>query len=128
MRRCRRAVTGIGGGGAPAGGVAPGGLAGRAGVECRGGGGRSGGGGSRRATGSIAGRALSTDGAPLARARITLVSSALSEARVALSRADGGFEFPHLPAGSYTVTATRSGFASRAYSEHSASRGTAIAL
>jgi hypothetical protein len=82
----------------------------------------------RTATASIEGRALSSDGAPLARARITLVSSALAAARVTLSRADGGYGFAHLPAGSYTITATHSGFVSRPYSEHSSSRGTAVAL
>ena len=71
---------------------------------------------------------MSSDGAPLARARITLVSSALAAARVTLSRADGGYGFAHLPAGSYTITATHSGFVSRPYSEHSSSRGTAVAL
>ena len=82
----------------------------------------------RAGTGSINGRALSSDGAPLARARITLVSSALAYGRVALSQADGSFAFAHLPPGSYTVTATHSGYVSRAYSEHSSSRGTGVAL
>src|SRR3954447_16678045 len=70
----------------------------------------------RAGTGSIGGRALSGDRAPLAGARITLLSSALAEARVALSRADGGYSFAHLPAGAYTITATHSGFVSRSYS------------
>ena len=82
----------------------------------------------RVAAGSIKGRVTSPAGAPLARARVTLASPALAEARVALSGADGGYEFSHLPAGSYTVTATRSGFASKGYSEHSSNRGTAITL
>ena len=47
---------------------------------------------------------------------------------MALSSADGGYGFSHLPAGSYTVTAIRSGYASRGYSEHASNRGTAITL
>ena len=90
---------------------------------------RAQGGRSAVGTGSLKGRVLSsTDEAPLARARITLVSPALPDPRVALSRADGEYEFTRLPAGTYTITATRSGYAARGYSEHRSARPTAVTL
>ncbi|MEN3338770.1 MAG: hypothetical protein V7647_2446 [Acidobacteriota bacterium] len=80
-------------------------------------------------TASISGHVLSgADGAPLARARVTLVSPALTDPRVALSRAGGEYDFVHLPAGSYTITASRSGYASRGYSDRPSARTTAVTL
>jgi hypothetical protein len=65
-----------------------------------------------RGAGSITGTVTSTAGAaPVARARIVLASPALSNTRVALSRADGTYEFQHLPPGAYSLTATRTGYA-----------------
>ncbi len=67
----------------------------------------------RDGTASISGKVLSsTGGTPLARARIVLASAALSEARVALSAADGSFQFAHLPGGTYSLSASRTGYAS----------------
>lgn len=72
--------------------------------------------GVRAGTGSITGSVVSsTDVVPLGRARIVLTSPALSEGRVALSRPDGTYDFKHLPAGSYALSASRSGYASQTY-------------
>jgi hypothetical protein len=60
----------------------------------------------------VAGRVIArADQTPLERARIVLTSPALAEGRVTLSAPDGSYRFEHLPAASYSLTATRSGFA-----------------
>jgi hypothetical protein len=83
---------------------------------------RQAGAGPRSGTGSITGKVVSsTDVAPLGRARIVLTSPALPESRVTLSRADGRYEFTRLPAGSYFLSASHTGYATQAYGER---RGT----
>lgn len=77
------------------------------------------------ATGSIAGAVRSAaDAAPVARARIIASSPALAQPRVTLSGADGRYAIPALPAGTYTVTATRTGYATQTFGS---GRGTASA-
>jgi hypothetical protein len=74
--------------------------------------------GPRVGTGSITGKVVSsTDVAPLGRARIVLTSPALPDSRVTLSRADGRYEFTRLPAGSYFLSASHTGYATQAYGE-----------
>ena len=86
---------------------------------------RQAGAGVRVGTGSISGKVMSsTDVVPLGRARIVLTSPALPESRVTLSRADGRYEFTRLPAGSYFLSASRTGYAKQAYGER---RGTPAA-
>jgi hypothetical protein len=53
----------------------------------------------------------SIDDTPVTRARVTAVSDALPGPRVALSGPDGKYSLADLPAGSYTVSVARSGFA-----------------
>jgi len=61
--------------------------------------------------GSLSGTVVSSaDRAPLARARVVLTSPALTEPRVTLSGANGTYQFQYLPAGSYALSATRSGY------------------
>lgn len=64
------------------------------------------------ATAQIAGVIKSSsDDSPVTRARVSAVSDALPGPRVALSGPDGKYSLGDLPAGSYTLTVTRSGFA-----------------
>ena len=53
----------------------------------------------------------SIDDTPVARARVSAVSDALPGPRVALTGPDGKYALADLPAGSYTVSVARSGFA-----------------
>jgi hypothetical protein len=48
--------------------------------------------------------------AALPRARVTLTSSSLSKPRATISAADGTFRFDRLPAGSYAIAVSRSGY------------------
>ena len=48
---------------------------------------------------------------------MVLTSPALAEPRVTLSGADGTYQFQHLPAGSYSLSATRSGYAPQEYGQ-----------
>jgi hypothetical protein len=74
--------------------------------------------GARAGTGSITGRVVSSpDDLPLGRARIIISSPTLPEARVAISGADGTFAFDRLPAGSYSLAASRSGYAPQSHME-----------
>ena len=57
------------------------------------------------------------DDAPLARARVAAVSPGLPEPRVVITGADGKYTIADLPAGAYTVTATRTGFAPFTYGQ-----------
>ncbi len=60
-------------------------------------------------SGSVRGRVSDPSGAPVAGAAIAAHSDSLR--REALTNTSGGYWFPDLPAGVYTVQATRSGFA-----------------
>lgn len=80
-------------------------------------------------TASLAGRVMAADSStPLARARVILTSQALSEPRVAISAADGGYRFEHLRAGDYLVSASRSGFAPQEYGERRSGSGAPVKL
>lgn len=68
-------------------------------------------------TASIAGRVLAADtGRPMKRARVQ-AQSPQSGGRTAITDADGRFEIAALPAGKYTVTATKTGFVSVSYGQ-----------
>jgi hypothetical protein len=68
------------------------------------------------ATASLAGMVVHAGTrTPIARARVTATSPALPEARVAITGADGRFDFRKLPAGAYSLVATRTGFASQQF-------------
>jgi carboxypeptidase family protein len=80
-------------------------------------------------TGSLGGTVVnSADRTPLARARVVLTSPALAEPRVVLSGADGTYQFQHLPAASYSLSATRSGYAPQEYGQRRAATGTPVSL
>jgi len=68
------------------------------------------------------------DDAPLARARVVATSAALPQPRVAISGRDGRYTIADLPAGSYVVTATRTGFATASYAQGRSMSGTPIAI
>jgi Carboxypeptidase regulatory-like domain len=68
------------------------------------------------------------DDAPLARARVMATSPALPEPRVAITGADGKYAITDLPAGTYTLTATRTGFVSSRYGQGRAMTGTPVAV
>ncbi|HYM09888.1 MAG TPA: TonB-dependent receptor [Bryobacterales bacterium] len=61
-------------------------------------------------TGSIAGTVLDSSGAPIAKARIGATNTATGLNREALSATDGGYVFPLLPVGPYSVTVEAPGF------------------
>jgi hypothetical protein len=65
----------------------------------------------KKGTGIIKGRVVTADGGrPLRRVQVTVSSPDLSEARNVSTSTQGGFEVKELPAGRYTVTASRAGF------------------
>lgn len=81
------------------------------------------------ATGSLAGAIVSsTDRAPLARARVILTSQVLTEPRVTIAGASGGYRFDRLPAGSYSLTASASGYAPQEYGARRAAPAAAVPL
>jgi hypothetical protein len=69
-----------------------------------------------------------SDDKPLGRARVTAVSSTLPEPRVTITGADGRYAITDLPAGSYTVSATRTGYAPQTYGQGRAIMGTPVVL
>lgn len=81
-------------------------------------------------TGSITGRVLTTTdpAGPIVRARVILSGEAVPESRIAITGEDGTFTFDKLPGGSYTVTASASGFAPQAYGQRRGGPAAAIAL
>jgi protocatechuate 3,4-dioxygenase beta subunit len=81
--------------------------------------------GTARISGSVKNAA---DDAPLARTRVIATSPALPEPRVALTGADGRYALTDLPAGAYTITATRTGFAPLVYGQGRALAGTPVAV
>jgi hypothetical protein len=73
------------------------------------------------ATGALAGSVIHAETRrALARARVTVTSPALPEPRVIITGPDGRFEFRNLPAGAYSVTVTRTGFAAGRFGERRA--------
>lgn len=68
------------------------------------------------------------DEKPLARARVVATADALGEPRATLTNSDGTYAFTDLPAGSYTVSATRTGFAAQIYRQGRATGGSRIAV
>jgi len=80
-------------------------------------------------TAAILGRVTSeVDGQPLSRARLVVSSPALSEPRVELSGADGRFRVGRLPAGDYSVTASKSGYVTTVFGLVATGRTFAISL
>ena len=66
---------------------------------------------------------------PLRRARVTLNGGGLSPGRTTITEEDGTFVFDGLPAGRYTVAATKDGYVSMNYGAMRSGRpGTAIAI
>jgi hypothetical protein len=55
------------------------------------------------------------DDAPVGRARVSAAADTLPEPRVTLSETNGQYSLTELPAGSYTITVTRTGFAPQTY-------------
>ena len=64
-----------------------------------------------KGTASVKGKVVTADaGRPMRRVQISLSSPGLSESRSMSTTAQGIYEFKELPAGRYTITATREGF------------------
>jgi protocatechuate 3,4-dioxygenase beta subunit len=69
-------------------------------------------------TGIIRGRVVALDtGTPLRRVQLRLMGGNLRNGRSALSDAQGQFEFKELPAGRYTLMATKGGFVTLQYGQ-----------
>jgi len=70
------------------------------------------------ATGRIAGHVVAADtGRPIKRARVFLSAAELPGGRGMLTDDDGGFDFSDLPAGRYTLYASKSGFVQLFYGQ-----------
>lgn len=81
------------------------------------------------ATARISGTVMNAaDDMPLPRARVTAVSRELPESRVVITGPDGKYAIGDLPAGSYSITATRTGFAPFAYGQGRSVTGTPVAV
>jgi hypothetical protein len=61
-------------------------------------------------TARVRGRVTTSEGAPLRRAQVRLSGAGLSETRVIASDADGRYEIRDLPAGRFTLTASKGGY------------------
>ena len=70
--------------------------------------------------GVIRGRILSDTGQPLAHARVDLSASVLRNARAVPSDLDGRFEFKNLPAGRYSLRASKNGYVTLRYGQRRA--------
>jgi len=64
------------------------------------------------------------DDAPIARARVMATADVLPEPRVTLSGADGKYALADLPAGSYIVSVTRTGYAPQTWGQARSLTGT----
>ncbi len=68
--------------------------------------------------GSISGRILAADtGRPIVRARVSISAAELPGGRVGQTADDGTFSFGELPAGRYTVAASRTGYVGLSYGQ-----------
>lgn len=70
----------------------------------------------------------SSSDAPVARARVIAAAQTMPEPRVTISGADGSYSLSDLPAGSYTITVTRTGYVPQAYATGRASIATPIVV
>jgi Carboxypeptidase regulatory-like domain len=68
------------------------------------------------------------DDAPIGRARVSVAADALPEPRVTLSEANGRYSLIDLPAGSYTITVTHTGFAPQIYASGRSINATPIVV
>jgi hypothetical protein len=68
------------------------------------------------------------DDAPLSRARVMAVSPGLPEPRVVITGGDGSYTIADLPAGPYTITATRTGFAPFTFGQGRSLAGTPVSV
>lgn len=109
--------------------------AGRGQAGARGQGGGRGQGAARDATaqpvgqGSIEGVVFSDNGAPVRRARVTLSGAELRGGRSTVTSDQGAFEFLALPAGRFTLTASKTGYVNNSYGAKRPGRpGTPIQL
>jgi Carboxypeptidase regulatory-like domain len=66
------------------------------------------------------------DDKPLARARVVATADVLREPRATITNSDGSYTFTDLPAGSYTISATRTGYAAQAYGQGRAMTGSPV--
>ena len=72
----------------------------------------------RKGTAVIKGRVVTADGArPLRRVQISVSSPELGEARTVSTGTQGTFEIKELPAGRYSVSASRAGFLGLQYGQ-----------
>ncbi|MFA5909933.1 MAG: carboxypeptidase-like regulatory domain-containing protein [Vicinamibacterales bacterium] len=83
-----------------------------------------------RGTAVMRGQIVAADnGAPIRRAQVRIVSNEAREGRLAATDAQGRFEIKELPAGRYTMTASKGGFVSLQYGQRRPSEsGTPIEL
>jgi Carboxypeptidase regulatory-like domain len=67
----------------------------------------------------VAGTVISTEGHPLARARVSLADQRSRKPLASmLTTDDGRFEFQNVPAGKYPLTGAKSGYLTAAYNQH----------
>jgi hypothetical protein len=66
--------------------------------------------GEKKGTAVLRGKVTTIDDRPLRRVRITVAAAELTESRSVSTNAQGIYEVKDLPAGRYTITATRSGY------------------
>src|SRR6187397_678605 len=71
----------------------------------------------RGGTSSLAGRVVSVEGSPVRRAQIQLSSSDGRVRRNATTDGDVGYAFAELPAGRYTIRASKGGYVSFAFGQ-----------
>jgi hypothetical protein len=82
-----------------------------------------------QATASLAGTVVHVETRkPIARARVTVSAPALPESRVAITAADGRFDFGALPPGDYSLAVSRTGFAPQQFGARRGSPPAAIPL
>lgn len=83
----------------------------------------------RAATARISGTVKNAaDDTPLARARVVAVSPGLAAPRAVITGSDGRYAIGDLPDGSYTITATRTGFAPFTFGQGQSVTGTPVAV